>query len=191
MEVHFTDTHHILYKYVVVCSSCHAVATFLKGEESALAVAYDHTTLNTPVLVRSLKLSSVGPAQYLDGWPPGNSRCCRLFFNLCNWTLIIFVGGNMSGLEIIMEESLCSNCDRVAPSSTLMSIDTHNECVDCIMVRLQFTFLARLGTQTRGWGVEEEFSPEFLAFNLMILWWQLTPARNPLSSVCTHLQLVA
>ena len=31
------------------------------------ANAYDHTTLNTPVLVRSLKLSSVGPAQYLDG----------------------------------------------------------------------------------------------------------------------------
>ncbi len=42
--------------------------------------AYDHTTLNAPVLVWSPKLSSVGPAQYLDGWPPGNSRCCRLFF---------------------------------------------------------------------------------------------------------------
>ena len=40
--------------------------------------AYGHTTLNAPVLVRSPKLSSVGPAQYLDGWPPGNSRCCRL-----------------------------------------------------------------------------------------------------------------
>ena len=42
--------------------------------------AYGHTTLNAPVLVRSPKLSSVGPAQYLDGWPPGNSRCCRLRF---------------------------------------------------------------------------------------------------------------
>ena len=44
--------------------------------------AYDHTTLNTPVLVCSLKVSSVGHAQYLDGWPPGNSRCCRHFFFL-------------------------------------------------------------------------------------------------------------
>ena len=42
--------------------------------------AYDHTTLNTPVLVWSPKVSSVGPAQYLDGWSPGNSRCCRHFF---------------------------------------------------------------------------------------------------------------
>ena len=25
-----------------------------------------------------MKLSTVGPAQYLDGCPPGNSRCCRL-----------------------------------------------------------------------------------------------------------------
>ena len=44
------------------------------------ATAYDHTTLSTPVLVWSLKLSSVEPAQYFDGWPPGNSRCCRLLF---------------------------------------------------------------------------------------------------------------
>ena len=28
---------------------------------------YGHTTLKTPVLVRSLKLSNVGPGQYLDG----------------------------------------------------------------------------------------------------------------------------
>ena len=26
--------------------------------------------------VRSLKLSSVEPSQYLDGWPPGNTGCC-------------------------------------------------------------------------------------------------------------------
>ena len=44
------------------------------------ATAYDHITLSTPVLVWSLKLSSVEPAQYLDGWPPGNSRCCRRLF---------------------------------------------------------------------------------------------------------------
>ena len=24
--------------------------------------------------------SNVGPSQYLDGWPPGNTGCCRLFF---------------------------------------------------------------------------------------------------------------
>ena len=29
--------------------------------------AYDHTTLNAPVPVRSPKLSSVGPDQYLNG----------------------------------------------------------------------------------------------------------------------------
>ena len=33
----------------------------------ALSTAYDHTTLNTPHLVRSGKLSNVGPGQYLDG----------------------------------------------------------------------------------------------------------------------------
>ena len=44
--------------------------------------AYDHTTLNAPVPVRSPKLSSIGPDQYLDVWPPGNIRCCRLLFYL-------------------------------------------------------------------------------------------------------------
>ena len=40
---------------------------------------YGHTTLNTPVLVRTPKLSNVGPGQYLDGRPPRNTGCCRLF----------------------------------------------------------------------------------------------------------------
>ena len=40
---------------------------------------YGHITLKTPVLVRSPKLSNVEPGQYLDGWPPGNTRCRRLF----------------------------------------------------------------------------------------------------------------
>ncbi len=31
------------------------------------SLANGHITLNTPVLVRSLKLSSVEPSQYLDG----------------------------------------------------------------------------------------------------------------------------
>ena len=43
--------------------------------------AYGHTTLITPDLVRSRKLSRVGPGQYLDGRPPGNTRCCKLFLN--------------------------------------------------------------------------------------------------------------
>ena len=38
-----------------------------------------HITLKTPVLVRSPKLSNVEPGQYLDGWPPGNTGCCRHF----------------------------------------------------------------------------------------------------------------
>ena len=46
---------------------------------SPLSDANGHITLNTPVLVRSLKLSSVEPSQYLDGWPPGNTGCCWQF----------------------------------------------------------------------------------------------------------------
>ena len=53
--------------------------------------AYGHTTLNAPVLVRSPKLSSVGPAQYLDGWPPGNSRCCRLFLIFFSFRLLMLI----------------------------------------------------------------------------------------------------
>ena len=44
--------------------------------------ANGHTTLNAPLLVRSAKLSNVGSGQYLDGWPPGNTRCCWLFFSM-------------------------------------------------------------------------------------------------------------
>lgn len=51
----------------------------------------DHTTLKAPLLVRSAKLSSVGSGQYLDGWPPGNTRCrwhfvkCVMhFFTICS-----------------------------------------------------------------------------------------------------------
>ena len=44
------------------------------------ALANGHIMLNTPVLVRSLKLSNIEPSQYLDGWPPGNTGCCWLHF---------------------------------------------------------------------------------------------------------------
>ena len=43
-----------------------------------------HATLNTPVVVWSLKFSIVGPGQYLDGWPPGNTRCFWHFDQFCN-----------------------------------------------------------------------------------------------------------
>ena len=50
--------------------------------------ANGHITLNTPVLVRSLKLSNVELSQYLDGWPPGNTGCCWLFVNVLLWLLL-------------------------------------------------------------------------------------------------------
>ena len=37
------------------------------------------TILKTPVPVRSLKLSSIGPGKYLDGWPPENTAFRCLF----------------------------------------------------------------------------------------------------------------
>ena len=43
------------------------------------ARANGHITLKAPVLVRSPQLSNVESGQYLDGWPPGNTRCCWLF----------------------------------------------------------------------------------------------------------------
>ena len=46
---------------------------------------YGHTIGKAPVLVRSPKLSPIGPGQYLDGWPPGNTWCCSL-----NFLLILF-----------------------------------------------------------------------------------------------------
>ena len=43
------------------------------------ALANGHITLKTPLLVRSAKLSNFESGQYLDGWPPGNTRCCWHF----------------------------------------------------------------------------------------------------------------
>ena len=51
-------------------------------------LANGHIMLNTPVLVRSLKLSNIEPSQYLDGWPPGNTGCCWLSF--FSWIKTIF-----------------------------------------------------------------------------------------------------
>ena len=70
-----------------------------KSSSFHLPLANGHITLNTPVLVRSLKLSSVEPSQYLDGWPPGNTGCCWqsffvIIFKICNF----FFGG---GVDIL------------------------------------------------------------------------------------------
>ena len=50
----------------------------LKTPQSTKYFVYGHTTLNTPVLVRSPKLRNVGLGQYLNGRPSGNTGCCRL-----------------------------------------------------------------------------------------------------------------
>ena len=63
-------------------------------------LANGHITLNTPVLVRSLKLSSVEPSQYLDGWPPGNTGCCWQSFLWFFLIYVIFFGG---GVEILTQ----------------------------------------------------------------------------------------
>ena len=56
-----------------------------KSIKMTVIIVYGHTTLNTPVLVRSPKLSNVGPGQYLDGRLPGNTGCRRLLFWLKCW----------------------------------------------------------------------------------------------------------
>ena len=55
-------------------------ASTLRGKMFAFFLVNGHTMLNTPVLVRSLKSSNIGPGEYLDGRPLGNTRCCWLFF---------------------------------------------------------------------------------------------------------------
>ena len=48
-----------------------------------------HTRLNTPVPIRTLKLSNVGLVYYLDGSLPGNHLSCRLFIFLCASVLML------------------------------------------------------------------------------------------------------
>ena len=94
---------------------CNSLAVFThilhtKSNCCKAATAYDHTTLSTPVLVWSLKLSSVEPAQYLDGWPPGNSRCCRLLFFLPPWSQFnLLLSSNSLGVftHILHTKSHC------------------------------------------------------------------------------------
>ena len=57
--------------------------------------ANGHITLKAPVLVRSLKLSSVELGQYLDGWPPGNTECCWQHFFVDLFFISIFFSFNL------------------------------------------------------------------------------------------------
>ena len=53
---------------------------YVKKDAKAYIIADSKITLNTPVLVRSPKLSNVEPSQYLDGWPLGNTRYRKQYF---------------------------------------------------------------------------------------------------------------
>ena len=51
----------------------------ISAEQQRMVNVFGHIMLKAPVLVWSLKLSSIEPCEYLDGWPPGNTRCWRQF----------------------------------------------------------------------------------------------------------------
>lgn len=52
---------------------------FVRGTiERRDLVVYSYITLNMPELILYGKLSRVGSGKYLNGRPPGNTRCCRL-----------------------------------------------------------------------------------------------------------------
>ena len=81
-------------------------------------IVYGHTTLNTPVLVRSPKLNNVGPGQYLDGRLPGNTGCRRLLFLLKCWyeefksikiTVIIVYGHTTLNTPVLVRSPKLSN----------------------------------------------------------------------------------
>ena len=80
--VQVLDKFHILNKsqssQITICAS--TFPRFYNSNTNKInfkpSNASGHITLNTPVLVRSPKLSNVESSQYLDGWPPGNTGCC-------------------------------------------------------------------------------------------------------------------
>ena len=71
---------------------CMHVCCWNKMLKFSCILANGHIMLNTPVLVRSLKLSNIEPSQYLDGWPPGNTGCCWLSFFSLFKTIFAFFG---------------------------------------------------------------------------------------------------
>ena len=89
-----------------------------KSIKITVIIVYGHTTLNTPVLVRSPKLSNVGPGQYLDGRLPGNTGCRRLLFLLKCWyeefksikiTVIIVYGHTTLNTPVLVRSPKLSN----------------------------------------------------------------------------------
>ena len=89
-----------------------------KSIKITVIIVYGHTTLNTPVLVRSPKLSNVGPGQYLDGRLPGNTGCRRLLFWLKCWyeefkhiktTVIIVYGHTTLNTPVLVRSPKLSN----------------------------------------------------------------------------------
>ena len=64
-------------------------------------LANGHIMLNTPVLVRSLKLSNIEPSQYLDGWPPGNTGCCWLSFFSYFKRIFAFFGQTLKKFRLL------------------------------------------------------------------------------------------
>ena len=72
--------------------------------------ANGHITLNTPVLVRSLKLSNVESSQYLDGWPPGNTGCCWLpifYFSTVSRTFFLYFSLLALGARVPNVPNVC------------------------------------------------------------------------------------
>ena len=59
INFYFLDT-----KFVILANR---LLLAINTQNHCVKDSYDHTTMNTPVLVRSPKLSIVGSGQYLDG----------------------------------------------------------------------------------------------------------------------------
>ena len=70
------DVQFIFFKGILVLQGliCYKIKSIY------LSFAYEITMMNTPVLIWSRKLRIVGPGQYLDKGPIGNTRCAKLLF---------------------------------------------------------------------------------------------------------------
>ncbi len=99
----------------------------LNSRHLSVVFAYGHTTLSTPDLVRSRKLSRVGPVSTWMGRPPGNTRCCKLLLFL-HWaantllssfsihafslTLINLIAASFLPFDFSVT-SFCFRCDKM------------------------------------------------------------------------------
>ena len=92
-----------------------------------VSFANGHTTLKTPFLVRSAKLSNVGSDKYLDGWPLGNTRCCWHFAfhthithdNCCVTDIRIYTQGCINRADYYLFWYYPSHQPSTTPSSSL------------------------------------------------------------------------